>query len=57
MHIASTFFHFFAFSFISGKKITGIFRDKEFPCPAAARSAYKFKTAFVFFFKRLQKVR
>lgn len=56
MHIASTFFIFYIF-FYFRQKITGIFRDKEFPCPAAARSVYKFKTAFVFFFKRLQKVR
>lgn len=56
MHIASTFFIFLHFLLFQAK-ITGIFRDKEFPCPAAARSVYKFKTAFVFFFKRLQKVR
>lgn len=55
MHIASTFFIFLLFLLFQAKK--GSFQDKEFPCPAAARSVYKFKTAFVFFFKRLQKVR
>ena len=46
MHIASTFFIFLHFLLFQAKNN-----------PAAARSVYKFKTAFVFFFKRLQKVR
>lgn len=55
MHIASTFFIFLLFLLFQAKK--GSFQDKEFPCPAAAHSIYKFKTVFVFYFKRLQKMR